>query len=305
MPSVAIVLINWDNEADTIDCINSLNKISYPNYKIFLVDNGSKENSVRQLRSFAGEKLELIENKANLGFSGGNNVGFKKALEENFDYVLALNNDTTVQSNFLEELVMIAQSDYKIGVAGPKIYFYSVPNRIWYGGGTFSWFRASSHLQLGDIDDAPNEEEAKETQYMTGCALMIKSSLLKEIGDFCEDYFIYYEDTDLSLRARKAGYKIMYAPSSKIYHKVTRSISKIGNPRIHYYHTRNFLLLTRRLAPWHVKLTIYIYSFLNYTKQVLKILLFPSKREISKMIKLGIEDFYSNKFGQIKQFDET
>lgn len=297
-PSVAIILINWNNETDTIDCLRSLEKIIYLNYKIFLVDNGSKEESVSKLRPFNVGKIELMEIGQNLGFSGGNNIGIRKALEENFDYALLLNNDTTVEPNFLDELISVAESDEKIGVVGPKIYYYNEPTRIWYGGGDFTWLGGGKHLQYEEIDNNPNEAEPKKTKYMTGCAFLVKSEVLKKVGLMPEEFFLYYEDTDWSLSIKKAGYKVIYAPASKIYHKVSRTTSKLGNPKIHYYHIRNALLLSKRQAPKIILVGIYVWSALHYFKQIIKLVILPSKRETSKMIMRGIEDFWKGRFGQ-------
>ena len=301
MPSVAIILISWNNETDTIDCLRSLEKITYPNYKIFVIDNGSNEESVSKLRPFNIGRVELIENGQNLGFSGGNNVGIKKALKENFDYVLLLNNDTTVEPNFLEELIKVGESDEKIGVVGPKIYYHGDRTRIWYGGGDFTWLGGGRHLQYNEIDRAPNETEPRKTKYMTGCAFLIKSEIIKKVNLMSEEFFLYYEDTDWSLSVRKAGYKVMYAPASKIYHKVSRTTSKLGSPMIHYYHIRNALLLSKRQAPKIILVGIYIWSAVHYLKQIIKLIILPSKRETSKMIMKGIEDFWNNKFGQYQE----
>lgn len=310
-PSIAVILVNFNNETDTIACVGSLKKITYQNYKIFIVDNGSGEKSVEKLRPLGGGNIELIETGKNLGFSGGNNVAVKRALAENFDYILLLNNDTEVESDFLDELAAVAESGEKIGVVGPKIYFYPdenarlqisnfklQTNRIWFGGGAFSWFGGGRHLRYDEIDKNTDEEKPEETGYMTGCAFLIKAKVVKEIGLLCEDFFLYYEDTDWSLRAKKAGYKIMYVPSAKIYHKVSRTASALGNPTIHYYHIRNALLLSKRQAPKIILAGIYVWSAAHYLKQIVKLAVLPSKREISKMIMRGIEDFWKGKFGK-------
>lgn len=303
-PSVAIIIVNWNGAQDTVDCIDSLRKINPPaggqNYKIFLIDNGSSDDSFSRFQSlYAGAKdIELIKVNENLGFSGGNNIGIKSALGARFDYILLLNNDTTVEPDFLNELVKVAEGDEKIGIVGPKIYYYNEPNRIWFGGGKFSWFGGGKHLQYDEMDNHPDETEPRKTAYMTGCALLIKSNVIEKIGLLEESFFMYYEDTDWCLRARKDGYKILYAPSAKIYHKVSRSAAKLGNSTIFYYHIRNALLISKRQAPKIILAGIYIWSGLHYFKQIIKIVIFPSTRDISKMIMRGIEDFYKNKFGQ-------
>lgn len=299
--SVAIILINWNNEKDCIDCLKSLEKVSHPDFKVFLIDNGSREESVACLRPFSKSGVEIIETGKNLGFSGGNNVGIRKALTEGFAYVLLLNNDTVVAPDFLNEMVKAAQSDARIGVVGPKIYYYFEPERIWYGGGAVSWLKGGTHPGQGEIDQNPDEREPLETAYVTGCAFLIKSGVIREIGEMCEDFFLYHEDTDWSLRAREAGYGVMYAPAAKVYHKVSRTTSSLGSPKILYYDTRNALLLAKRHAPFFVRIWIYILNFIRYCKQIVKIFLVPSQREAARMIMKGTEDFYKGRFGQLKE----
>lgn len=299
--SVAVIVVNWNNAQDTIDCVSSLKKINYKNFKVFLVDNGSTDGSLEKLRPFADENIEIIETGKNLGFSGGNNVAVEKALAEKFDFILLLNNDTTVNPDFLSELVRVAEGDPKIGIVGSKIYFYDNPKRIWYGGGKFTWFGGGRHLQYEEIDKNPEESNPKETGYMTGCSFLIKSEVVRKIGGLDERFFLYYEDTDWSLSAKEVGYKIVYAPSSKVYHKVSRTASQIGDPIIHYYHIRNALLLSQKHAPFFILIGIYIWSVIHYLKQVIKMVILPSKRDISKMIMRGIKDFHKGRFGQYQK----
>ncbi len=296
-------MVNWNGDEDTIECIKSVSKITYKNYKLFISDNNSEKRSVEALRPFCVGDVSLIENKENLGFSGGNNIGIEKALKEGFDYILLLNNDTTVEPDFLNELIKTAESDEKIGAVGCKIYFYFEPdrNKIWYGGGKFSWFFGGKHMQYEHLDtDYPNDTKPREVEYITGCVFLVKSDVVREVGGLEDAFFMYYEDVDWSIRIQKAGYKTTYTPSAKVYHKVSRSISKIGNPKIHYYHIRNALFLSRRQAPKLILAGIYIWSVLHYLKQILKLFIMPSKRESSKMIMKGIEDFYKGNFGKIK-----
>lgn len=302
-PSVAIILINWNNEEDTIDCIKSLADITYPDYKVFVMDNGSEQKSIDALRPFCVGEVRLIENRENLGFSGGNNVGIDIALKEGFDYILLLNNDTTVEPDFLDELVKVAESDEKIGAVGSKIYFYFEPdrNKIWYGGGKFSWLGGGEHMQYEHVDaDHPNDIKPREVDYITGCVFLVKSEVLRKVGGLFEDFFLYYEDTDWSLSIKKVGYRLMHAPFSKVYHKVSRATKKLGNPKIYYYHVRNALLLSKRQAPFHTMLGVYIWSGWQYFKQIIKLVFFPKKRESAKMIIRAVEDFYKGNFGKIK-----
>jgi len=301
-PYVAIILVNWNTEEDTIACLESLKKIKYQNYKIFVVDNNSEEESVVKLRS-ASERYDvtLIENSVNDGFAAGNNVGIDRALKEDFDYFLLLNNDTEVAPDFLDELVLAAEENKKGGLFAPKIYFYDNPKMIWHAVCKFSWIGGGRPLQYKQIDKNPEEREVKKTEYISGCAMLIRRSILEKVGKLSEDFFMYYEDTDFSLATKKAGFELLYVPSSHIWHKVSKSTKKaMTNPLIHYYHVRNALLLSKRQAPKFVLFGIYLWSIAHYMKQILKIVILPSKRESSKMIRRGIKDFYKGKFRKIE-----
>jgi GT2 family glycosyltransferase len=304
-PKVSIIILNWNGWQDTLECLDSLKKITYRNYEAIIVDNASKNDSVSQIKNYlaknnppaGGNDLNFITLDSNLGFAGGNNAGVKRALKQKVDYILLLNNDTIVAPDFLDKLVEAGESDPKCGIAGPKIYFETDKNRIWFGGGYFSWFGGGRHLEYDVIDKNPDDRKTKEVDYMTGCCFLIKRAALEKIGLMNEDFFLYYEDTEWSLRAREQGYKIIYAPSSRIWHKVSRSTKPETNKKVFYYHIRNALLLSKLRAPAHILAGIYIWSVLCYFKQIIKKVFLPSKKETAEMIMRGIEDFYKGKFG--------
>lgn len=304
-PKVSIIIVNWNGWQDTLECLDSLKKITYPNYEAIIVDNGSTNESVEKIKNWINSNgsaisYKLLANDCNAGFAGGNNVGIKQALENGADYVLLLNNDTTVAPDFLDKLVEAGESGAKCGIVGPKIYFESDKNRIWFGGGYFSWFGGGRHLEYDAIDENPNDKKTKEVDYMTGCCFLIKREAVEKIGLLDEDFFLYYEDTEWSLRARGLGYKIIYVPSSHIWHKVSRSTKPETNKKVFYYHMRNALLLSKLRAPAHILAGIYVWSVFCYLKQILKMALAPSRKETAKMIMRGIEDFYKKKFGIYK-----
>jgi GT2 family glycosyltransferase len=203
-----------------------LQTISYPNYKIIVVDNASGDGSVQALRS-EFPTIDIIENQKNLRFAGGNNIGLRYALEKNAEYVLLLNNDTIVEKNFLFELVHCAENDERVGIAGAKIYYYTERNKIWYAGGKIEWnIGWISHRGIRETDFNQYDQE-EETDYVTGCCMLLKRNLIEKIGVLDEAYFIYGEDADWCMRAKNNGYKLMYVPTAKLYHKV--SISSGGN----------------------------------------------------------------------------
>ena len=294
--NVHIIVLNWNGKDDTIECVESLQEINYDNYKIIVVDNGSEDDSVFEIKKNF-PRIKIIENKKNLGFAGGNNIGMKYAMENEADYVLLINNDTTVDENFLTELVKIGESNKKIGALGSKIYFHSEPNRIWFAGGKVNWLKnKGTHLGLDEIDNG-QYNKISEVDYLTGCCLLVKREVIEKIGVLAEDYFLYYEDTDFSARVKNAGYKIMYVPKSKIYHKISRS-TKPGSPSYIYYHVRNGLVMAKRNGSLLSKIAIYPYCVFLFLKQIIKIIFLSQKRNWAFAVLKGEKDFLLGKMGK-------
>jgi GT2 family glycosyltransferase len=247
-PLVYVVILNWNGHADTVECVRSCLKITYEPVRILVVDNGSSDGSERLLRSEFPE-IEVIQTGANLGFAGGNNVGIRHALDHGADYVLLLNNDTLVDRDFIAPLVDAAEADPDAGILGSKIYFHEPADVLWYAGATFypaiGWGR---HRGYGQRDTGQYDEPG-ETGRPTGCAMMATRRLCETIGLLREEMFCYAEDLDWGLRARNAGFKVLYVPASKVWHKVTRSTGGVASPVSQYYTIRNTLLCLDLNAP--------------------------------------------------------
>jgi hypothetical protein len=293
---VFIIILNWNGKDDTIECIKSIKDNTYKNYEIIVVDNGSEDDSVSKIKR-CFPKVNVVENERNFGFAGGNNIGIRHAVESDADYILLINNDTTVDENFLQELVKAGELDNKVGILGPKIYFYKEPKKIWFAGGKVNWLKnKGTHIGLGEIDSVQYNNK-KEVDYLTGCCLLVKREVVEKIGGLSEDYFLYYEDVDFSLRAKKAGYKCLYVPESVIYHKVSRS-TKPGSPSYIYYHTRNGLVLSKRNGSITSVFFLYLYCILLSLKQLLKIVFFPQKKDWAFAVLKGEKDFLLGKLGK-------
>ncbi len=300
-PKIFIILVNYNGEKDTLECLDSLKKITYKNYKILLVDNASKNQKefVLKIQEYFPE-IKVFAQKENTGFAGGNNIGIDYAIKNQADYILLLNNDTKVAPDFLDKLIEASQKNPKGGLFAPKIYFYDKPDVIWHASCKFSWAGGGKPMQYMKKDKNKSETKIKKTEYVSGCAMLIKKDVVQKIGKLNEEFFMYYEDTDYSLRAKKAGFELFYVPSSHIWHKVSQSTKKaMTNPKIHYYHVRNALLLSKRNAPKPILFGIYIWSFYLYLKQIVKYIFLPKRRTSAKMIMLAIQDFYKGKFGKL------
>ena len=295
LPKVFIIIVNWNGKVDTLECLESLKNNDYPNYEVVIIDNGSKDKF-----SISDSKIKVIYNKENLGFSGGNNIGIKYALENEADYVLLLNNDTIVSKDFLSKLVDVAESNNSYGIIGPKIYHYEEKDKIWFAGGIINWLYNKGTMKgFNEIDEGQYDEpEIQKTDYITGCCALIKREVIEKIGLMPQEYFLYYEDTDWSLKAQKQGYECLFVPKSSIWHKGSKS-SIVESPSYIYYHIRNGLILAKKYAPWYIKFFVHLDVLFRIKKQNLKYIFCPKKRIWAKYILLGIKDFYFNKRGKI------
>ena len=252
-PRVSIIILNWNGLKDTVECLESLKKITYPGYEVIVVDNGSTGDDVKVLQERFGGYIHVIANDRNYGFAEGSNIGIRQALKGGAEYVLLLNNDTIVDPDFLSELVNVSESDPKIGMAGPKIYFYHQPNRIWFAGGEISLFSTSSNRGRNQIDKR-QFNKVDYVDFVSGSCMLMKRSVLESAGLLDPVYFFGIEDVDMSLRATQAGFKNVFVPTSKLWHKVFSS--GIKRPDIPYHTCRNTMILARKHCRFFKKAAI-------------------------------------------------
>jgi hypothetical protein len=292
LPKVAIIILNFNGWADTLECLASLNRLDYSNFEIILIDNASKERPPLVNVQFLKLTIFQVFNEKNLGFAGGNNQGIKIALERGADYVLLLNNDTTVEPDFLKKLVEAGENNKSYGIFGPVIYYSDEPEKIWFAGGQFNWSKTQgSHLF------ANPSEELKRVDYVTGCCLLAKKEIIEKIGLLSEDYFLYYEDGDWCLRSQKAGYSCGLVGSAKIYHKQSRSAQEFSYPYI-YYHSRNGLIFSSRHG---LKPLTYLISLWIFFKQLIKVMIDHNFHWAGPVMR-GVADFWRGKRGKLEGY---
>ncbi len=249
-PRVSIVVLNWNGIADTSDCIESLRAVAYPRCDIIVVDNDSEGDDVRLLRERFGEAIHIIENDRNYGFSGGCNIGIEYSLANLApEYVLLLNNDTIVDPAFLDEMVELALTDERIGIVGPKILYFDEPRKIWFAGGNINyWLGRFWHRGIGK-EDSTVFDEIRDVDFISGCCMLLSRRLLQTVGLLDDTFFFGTEDYDISIRAARSGFRLVYAPRSRIWHKVSRSTDMAGrspSPTVAYYHARNHFILLEK-----------------------------------------------------------
>ncbi len=302
MPKVFIIILNWNGWPDTRECLASLEKINYENFEVVLIDNASK-GDYRLPTTDYRFKITAIYNQENLGFATGNNQGIKIALEQNANYILLLNNDTTVEVDFLEKLIDAAQDDEKTGIVGPVIHYHDEPKKIQFAGGKINWLKTKGeHLTVINALQPPlklrgGAGELYLVDYITGCCLLIKREVIEKIGLLSEDYFLYYEDADWCLQAKKAGYECVLAREAKIYHKQSRSAGEFSYPYI-YYHSRNGLICGWKNGP---KFFVVIFSLWIFLKQMIKLAI-GYKRNWTRPVLRGVIDFWRGKRGKLEGY---
>jgi len=294
-PLVYIVTLNWNGFSDTYELIESLTKITYKNFKIIVVDNNSANDEAEKIENLCRGKAHLIKCKENLGFSGGNNVGIKYSLEKKADYILLLNNDTTVEPDFLEILLKTFETYSQAGIVAPRINYYNEPKKIWSEGGKVSWLRGSGFAYSDKLETEVNRIDRSVT-FVSGCCMLIKSEVFSKIGLFDENYFLYTEDTDFCIRAVKAGYKIYLTPGSKIFHKVNMSTKGSYSTLPLYYTTRNRLYFAKKNFPKFYFITV-TYIFLTMILKSIKWILTGKLKNIAAVQK-AFYDFFFGKMGK-------
>jgi len=252
-PQVIVIVLNWNNAPDTIACLDSLSRVEYGNYQTVVIDNGSTDASLSMLRE-AYPGIELLETGENLGYAEGNNVGLRRALTSQPDYVCVLNNDTEIAPDFITRLVEEAESDAAIGIVGPKMYFFEPSDMVFAAGSLVEWDKGNLNQRgIWQRESAVGplySDHPEDVDFIIGCGVLIKRTVLERIGLLDTRYYLNYEDVDLCIRASQAGYRVRYTPHAVLRHKVSASLGQ-GSPRNTYYMTRNaFLFFGTHLRGW-------------------------------------------------------
>ncbi|MFH2004858.1 MAG: glycosyltransferase family 2 protein, partial [Bacteroidota bacterium] len=240
LPTVGIVILNYQSPSDTLECIESLKHCIYPNKDILVVDNGSGGETVNILRRNS-VAFQMIETGKNLGYTGGVNVGLKYFLEKHVDYILILNNDTIVEPDFMDHLVAAAELDSDVAGCCGTILCDHNRDEIWYAGGKLiPWRGLAVHTDKHKKFIRQNYTKPIQVSFITGCMILLKTKYLEKIGLEDERLFMYLDDIELSARISNSGYKMYYVPGAIIYHKV---LGERENPLKLYYSVRNRFLL--------------------------------------------------------------
>ena len=270
-PKIAIIIINWNTYQLTFNCLKSLKACTYKNKTIFLVDNGSKDDSGDKL-ALEFPDINFIKNEINEGFTGANNKALKVILKQNFDYVLLLNNDTEVKPNFLTHLEASMNFDENLAATQPLILDFPNKNTIWNAGGSFNSFFGLSKTRFKGMIYKPKLKIDTSTEWISGCCILVKIAVIHEVGLLDNRFFAYFEDVDWSIRMTNLGYKLGVVPKSIIYHHSSGSSKKNntsneGNlsPYAHYLNVRNHIYLIKKHTFFFNSIGSLIYQILKIT----------------------------------------
>ena len=268
-----MVILHYSHKEDTLECIESVKRSDFKDFEIILVDNASGDD-LSDIKD-----VTFVKSEVNTGYSGGNNIGIKKALSLDPELILILNPDTTIEKNTISTLIA-GMERYGAGVVCPKIYFDGT-KKIWYAGKDFDRLNVLGLHRGMDQEDKGQFDEDKETE-ANGAAMLVKREVFEKVGLFDDRYFLYLEDSDFSLRVRAAGYKIMYIHKAMVFHKNARSTG-LGSPLQDYYITRNRMLFASKFLPFRTRFALF--------REVIKNIGMPMRR-------LALWDFLTGKFGK-------
>jgi len=247
----SIIIVTRNREEEVLACLKSVLSMSYPNFEVILVDNGSADNTVSKARS-QFPKVKIIEARKNLGANGGKNLGQRKARGE---YILFLDSDTIVDKDLLGELIKVAQSDPKIGMVCPKIYYFDKKDIIWYAGASINLITSQAKNVGNHQKDLGQFDQVRETSFAP-TAYLVSKTVARRLKGHGKIYFMGYVDSDFGYRVKKAGYKVMFCPKAKLWHRIgqyenSRTIRALGYnlPLRAYYFARNRVVFMKSHAP--------------------------------------------------------
>lgn len=297
LPLVSIISLNYNHVTVTCEFLESLRLLTYRNFEVIIVDNGSVVDPTSVLEAGDYPHLKIIRSKENLGFAGGNNLGMRRAKG---DYYFIVNNDTEVTPHLLEQLLEPFNADPKIGVVCPKIRFHHHPDIIQYAGFNRMNLLTGRTGAVGSREKDNGQYDVSGPTYAAhGAAMMVKGEVVDNVGMFADKFFLYYEESDWSARILRAGYKIYYQAKGLIYHKESMSMGKT-NPMKVYYLTRNRILYMRRNSSAG-QLTVFLlfFTFFSFPKAVITYLLKGQFQYLKSFIKGVCWNFTTSSYSPV------
>jgi GT2 family glycosyltransferase len=267
-PLIISVILNTNRRQDTLACLASLTQNTYKNQRALVLDNQSTDGSVEAIRARFPE-TQIVPLTENRGYTGNNNVGIQMALEQHADWIFVLNEDTILGAQCLAELIRVGESDPHIGMVGPLVYHGNEPDVIQSAGGIFRGGWEAEHLGKNERD-AGQFAAPQNVDWLTGCSILARREAIEQVGMLDERMFIYYEETEWCLRAKRAGWRLVNVPQAKLWHKGVKRDYK-PTTAFTYYKTRNrFFMLAKHHAPLSTWLVACVQTMRTLTSWTLK-----------------------------------
>ncbi len=295
---VAVVLINYQRPADLLACLASLNAGTYKEFQVIVMD-GGPDPAFAQTLSERFANVEVHRLPGNVGYAGSNNLGLRLALEKPVDWLFVLNEDTLVAPDCLSLLLAAGQANPQLGLLGPTIYHFDEPTVIQSSGGTLNRFGTPVHIGRNEPDQG-QYAAPRLVDWLSGCALFIRRTVVEQIGVFDERLFMYWEDTDLCLRAGRAGWQLQVVPQAKLWHKGSQRQYR-PQPYVTYYSTRNqFLVLRQNQLP----LGMFVYQLLQTLRTLVSWSLRPKWQQQRvphgqrDALWQGLKDYFAGRWGE-------
>ena len=295
-PLLYVIVLNHSHREDTNSCIATLLKSNYENFRIILLESTSAGEAVQEFRS-EDPRVQTIRLTENLGYAGNNNVGIQAALDQEAEWVFILNNDTVLDPACLSLLIENGELDRGVGIVGPMVYHFDQPDVIQSAGGILGKNWQSNHAGINQHDTG-QFKTVRQVDWISGCAILVRRALIEDVGALDPDYFLYWEEIEWCLRARRAGWKILHIPQAKLWHK---GVNQDYQPRpyVTYYMTRNFLhTLFKHNAPIAVRL----FALFNVFRTLVSWSIKPQwrfKREHRDAMWKGLIDFLHRRLGSM------
>lgn len=298
LPPVGVVIVNW-NLKDTLRAtLESCLQIDYPHFQVVVVDNGSTDGAPEMVRRDFPQ-VHLIANPTGMGYAHATSQGMAWLVQQGAQYLFSTSNDVVFDRAIWREMVVYLETHPDVGLVGSKVYFHDRPEVIWHAGGHIGWHGHSRHFGW-ERRDHPRYDRPRECVFVTGCGYMVRADLAQQLGYLKSDLVFYSEDSDFCQRVKKAGYRVMYLPSAKLWHKTSTTLAKNRGLQLRYS-TRNnlYVLQTHRVGlPYPLTLGIHLVAVLP-----LKMLFFLALGQPANAAGIwrGIRDWWTGRYGMIRE----
>lgn len=293
-PPVGVVIVNWNLKDSLRETLQSFREVNYPNLQIVVSDNASTDGSVEMVKQEFPE-VHLLTREKGVGYAKGASLGME-FLADKTKYIFSTTNDVLVDREIINVLVDYAEAHPEAGVMGCKIYYHDKGDLLWSAGGRMDPLTAHSYHYGWNRHDGPQYSQVRECDFVTGCGFMFPSEVAKRINYFKADLVFYSEDSDFCYRVREQGYKILYVPQAKMWHKTSTSLAK-NRPQQLHYSTRNSLYLIQRHRIGWYPLSLWVSLFVVCPAKMILLGIFTTKNAVG--IWRGIRDWKQGKYGPI------